>query len=130
MSRGARWAGQRSAGGLGDDEAKVPGCSPSTSTHPSMASQGDAVRTCVFMAFCPACRPTPAASHWAGLGLPGARAMSHGHGGLHQPSPAHTVKISRHLKTKTSTTFSSEENDDKPSSVDDTFVICDDRFVT
>ena len=41
-----------------------------------------------------------------------------------------TVKICRHLTTKILTTFSSEENDDKPLSVDDTFVICDDRFVT
>ena len=42
----------------------------------------------------------------------------------------HTVKICRHLTTKILTTFSSEENDDKPLSVDDTLVICDDRFVT
>ena len=42
----------------------------------------------------------------------------------------HTVKICRHLTTKILTTFSSEKNDDKPLSVDDTFVICDDRFVT
>ena len=42
----------------------------------------------------------------------------------------HTVKICRHVTTKILTTFSSEENDDKPLSVDDRFVICDDRFVT
>ena len=36
----------------------------------------------------------------------------------------HSVKICRHL------TFSSEEHDDKSLLVDDTFVICDDRFVT
>ena len=42
----------------------------------------------------------------------------------------HTVKICRHLTTKILTTFSSEENYDKPLSVDDRFVICDDRFVT
>ena len=40
-----------------------------------------------------------------------------------------TVKICRHLTTKI-LTFSSAENDDKPLSVDETFVICDDRFVT
>ena len=41
-----------------------------------------------------------------------------------------SVKICRHLTTKMLTTFSSGENDDKPLSVDDTFVICDNRFVT
>ena len=42
----------------------------------------------------------------------------------------YTVKIGRHLTTKILTTFSSEKNDDKPLSVDDTFFICDNRFVT
>ena len=42
----------------------------------------------------------------------------------------YTVKICRDLTTKILTTFSFEGNDDKPLSLDDRFVICDDKFVT
>ena len=49
---------------------------------------------------------------------------------LRGSSGNYTVKIYRHLTIKILTTFSSGENDDKSLSVDDTFVICDDRFVT